>query len=71
MELVLKHAHFKEDWKDRKINEYDLVFLPIIWGRHFYVACFNIKHNRVDVLNNINVEDKLNIEKNMMDGWKS
>ncbi|MFS7930497.1 putative papain-like cysteine peptidase superfamily [Helianthus anomalus] len=70
MELVLKLVHFKEDRKDRKINEYDLVFLPIIWQRHFYVVCFNIKHSRVDVLYNSAGGDTLSIKKSMMDGWK-
>ncbi|MFS7948452.1 hypothetical protein Hanom_Chr06g00560181 [Helianthus anomalus] len=37
IELVLKLARFKEDRKDRKINEYDLVFLPIIW--HTFLYC--------------------------------
>ncbi|KAF5769442.1 putative papain-like cysteine peptidase superfamily [Helianthus annuus] len=68
MELVLKLVRFKEDRKDRKINEYDLVFLPIIWQRHFYVGCFNIKHSRVGVLDNTVVEDTLSIEEKY-DGW--
>ncbi|MFS7965803.1 putative papain-like cysteine peptidase superfamily [Helianthus anomalus] len=68
MELVLKLPHFKEDRKDRKINEYDLVLVPIIWQKHFYVACFNLKHSRVDVLDKSAGGNILNIKKKY-DGW--
>ncbi|MFS7991586.1 putative Ulp1 protease family catalytic domain, papain-like cysteine peptidase superfamily [Helianthus anomalus] len=68
MEYVLKLARFKEDQKDRKINEYDLVFVPIIWKKNFYVVCFNLKHNRVDVLDNNAGRDTPSIKKTY-DGW--
>ncbi|MFS7914879.1 putative Ulp1 protease family catalytic domain, papain-like cysteine peptidase superfamily [Helianthus anomalus] len=68
MATVLKNARFKGDQKDRNIINYELVFVPIIWTRHFYVVCFNIKHHRVDVLDNSAVEDKLSI-KDKYDGW--
>ncbi|MFS8021353.1 putative papain-like cysteine peptidase superfamily [Helianthus anomalus] len=54
--------------KTGKINEYELVFVPIKWEKHFYVVCFNLKHSRVDILDNIVVEDKLSI-KDKYDGW--
>ncbi|MFS7934557.1 putative papain-like cysteine peptidase superfamily [Helianthus anomalus] len=68
MELVLKLARFKEDRKDRKINEYDLVFVPIISQRHFYVVFFNLKYNRVDILDNSTGGDTLSI-KRKYDEW--
>ncbi|MFS8005420.1 hypothetical protein Hanom_Chr13g01237141 [Helianthus anomalus] len=52
-----------------KENEYELVFVPIIWEKHFYVVCFNLKHYIVEVLDNNAVEDKLNI-KDKYDGWE-
>ncbi|MFS7932021.1 putative Ulp1 protease family catalytic domain, papain-like cysteine peptidase superfamily [Helianthus anomalus] len=63
METVLKDARFKEDLKDKKIKDYDLVFMPIIWQRHFYVICFNLKSYKVDVLDNSAQYDDLSIEK--------
>ncbi|MFS7995129.1 putative papain-like cysteine peptidase superfamily [Helianthus anomalus] len=62
MATVLKNACFKGDQKNRYIKDYELVFVPIIWARHFYIVCFNIKHSRVDVLDNNAVEDDLSIK---------
>ncbi|KAJ0435663.1 hypothetical protein HanIR_Chr17g0895761 [Helianthus annuus] len=64
-----ENARFKEDKKDRYIQDYELVFMPIIWARHFYVICFNLKHSKVDVLDNSVVEDDLSIEKKYA-GWE-
>ncbi|MFS7992680.1 putative papain-like cysteine peptidase superfamily [Helianthus anomalus] len=61
MATVLKNARFKGEQKNRNIKEYELVFVPIIWKRHFYVVCFNLKHSRVDVSDNSAVEDTFNI----------
>ncbi|MFS7931479.1 hypothetical protein Hanom_Chr04g00356461 [Helianthus anomalus] len=68
MATVLKNACFKEDTKDRYIEDYELVFVLITWARHFYVICFNIKHSRVDVLDNNVVEDYLSIKGKYV-GW--
>ncbi|MFS8024993.1 putative papain-like cysteine peptidase superfamily [Helianthus anomalus] len=68
METVLKNARFKGEKKDKNIKDYELVFVPIIWARHFYVVCFNIKHESVNVLDNSGAEDDLSIEKKYV-GW--
>ncbi|MFS8034678.1 hypothetical protein Hanom_Chr17g01584001 [Helianthus anomalus] len=68
MATVLKNACFKGNWKDRNIKDYELVFVPILWQRHFYVNRFNLKHNGVVVLDNNTVEDKLSIEDKYR-GW--
>ncbi|MFS7904587.1 putative Ulp1 protease family catalytic domain, papain-like cysteine peptidase superfamily [Helianthus anomalus] len=68
MAAVLNNSRFKGDWKDRNIKDYELVFVPIIWKRHFYVVCFNLKHSRVDILDNNAKEDKLSI-KDKYRGW--
>ncbi|MFS7953562.1 hypothetical protein Hanom_Chr07g00620151 [Helianthus anomalus] len=37
-------------------------------AKHFFVVCFNLKHSRVDVLDNSTIEDKLSI-KDKYRGW--
>ncbi|MFS8000622.1 hypothetical protein Hanom_Chr12g01180511 [Helianthus anomalus] len=71
MATVLKNARFKGEQEYRNIKDYELVFVLIIWDRHYYIVCFNIKHERVDVLDNNANEDKLGIKKSMLDRWKS
>ncbi|MFS8003840.1 putative Ulp1 protease family catalytic domain, papain-like cysteine peptidase superfamily [Helianthus anomalus] len=62
MKINLIDARFKEDLKGKIIKDYELVFIPIIWARHFYVIYFNLKSYKVDVLENSAHCDGLSIE---------
>ncbi|MFS7947263.1 putative papain-like cysteine peptidase superfamily [Helianthus anomalus] len=66
METVLTDPHFKGDLKDRMINNYDQVFIPIIWAKHFYVICFNLQSYKVDILDNSAAKDNLSVETNIL-----
>ncbi|MFS7997937.1 hypothetical protein Hanom_Chr12g01147861 [Helianthus anomalus] len=51
----------KDSFRNKEFNNHMQTVLKIIWARHFYVVCFNIKHSTIDVLDNNAVEDKVNI----------
>ncbi|KAI7732333.1 hypothetical protein M8C21_010072, partial [Ambrosia artemisiifolia] len=49
----------------KTIKKFDLVFVPIIQSKHYYLMCFNIKEPKTILIDNIasgNVED-------MYNGW--
>ncbi|MFS8009166.1 putative Ulp1 protease family catalytic domain, papain-like cysteine peptidase superfamily [Helianthus anomalus] len=68
MSTVLKDARSKKDLKDITINDYDLIFMPIIWSKHFYIICFNLRSYKVDVLDNSASYDDKSIVKYMTSG---
>ncbi|XP_076911404.1 uncharacterized protein LOC143569345 [Bidens hawaiensis] len=40
------------------IEEYELMFIPILHAKHFYVMCFNMKSAKVEVLDNLGGDEE-------------
>ncbi|PWA66942.1 ulp1 protease family, C-terminal catalytic domain-containing protein [Artemisia annua] len=45
MDIILKTTN-------ESINEFDMVFFPIILHTHFFLLCFDLKHDCYDIINN-------------------
>ncbi|PWA59002.1 ulp1 protease family, C-terminal catalytic domain-containing protein [Artemisia annua] len=45
-----------------KINEFDMVFFPIILHTHFFLLCFDLKHDCYDIIDNIATGDLFKYE---------
>jgi len=50
------------------INDYELVFIPIIWQKHYYLMCFNLKNVAVKVIDNSANEPNMALTKKYS-GW--
>jgi len=46
MQIVLQRAD------STTIEEFELIFIPILYQRHYYLMCFNLKTSVVEVIDN-------------------
>ncbi|KAJ9556447.1 hypothetical protein OSB04_011061 [Centaurea solstitialis] len=52
------------------MRSFDMVFFPILQGRHYFCVVFNLKKNTVDILDNIESNDKVDIYDNAISDLK-
>ncbi|GJU19627.1 ulp1 protease family, C-terminal catalytic domain-containing protein [Tanacetum coccineum] len=47
---------------NEQINEFDMVFFPIILHKHFFLLCFDLKHDCYDIIDNMATGDLFKYE---------
>ncbi|KAJ9543619.1 hypothetical protein OSB04_023326 [Centaurea solstitialis] len=52
------------------MRSFDMVFFPILQGRHYFCVVFNLKKNTVDILDNIEKKDNVDMYDNAISDLK-
>ncbi|KAI3797180.1 hypothetical protein L1987_32433 [Smallanthus sonchifolius] len=64
-QLMIFSSNMKSVLEDAGLNslvDIELVFIPILQSKHFYVMCFNLKKAQVNVIDNIGTKADFNAE---------